>query len=326
MAGFLTTLFQGMRPSLNNSLFDPEFFEHISCNLCGTDEAQVLFEADAMRIPKTRKEFIAVYSSGSEHIFYERLVRCRICGLIYLSPRPRCNLITDGYFLAKDERYISQEKSREKTFRSSLKIIKRLCPTGKLLDIGAASGTFIKVASQAGFEASGIEPSGWMCDFAKKNYNVKILPVLLEDAKFPDNSFDIITMWDVLEHTPNPMNTLKEATRILKPGGLLFINYPRIDDLLAKIFGRKWWFLLSIHLFYFTPKTLSSYMEKLGFKKLLHKMHIQSLEYSYLVQRLNAYTPALANIAKLAYIIPGVRNLSIPYFASQYLLIARKKQ
>lgn len=312
----------------SDTLFNPVFFERISCNLCGSKDtdADILFDTDTQKIPKTKEDFINIYSSSSSEIFYERVLRCKKCGLIYLSPRPRPQLIINGYSSAEDERYISQEKGRQATFKGCLKTIQRLSNKGKLLDIGAASGTFVKMAASAGYEASGIEPSVWMCEFAKKHHNVTVLPGTLEDIKFSDSSFDIITMWDVLEHIPDPMNTLKEIKRILRPGGLLVINYPRIDDPLARIFGRSWWFLLSVHLFYFTPKTLSAYLEHLGFKKIFHKMHFQRLAYDYLVERLNAYSPGLAKIAKLPYLIPGFKNTLIPYFASQYLMISKKKK
>jgi ubiquinone/menaquinone biosynthesis C-methylase UbiE len=311
----------------NDKLFNPEFFEHIPCNLCGANDtdADMLFDADTQRIPKTKSDFIKIYSSSSSSIFYERMVRCRKCGLIYLSPRPKKEIIINSYSLSEDKQYISQEKGRQLTFKNCLKTIKRFCQEGSLLDIGAASGIFVKAAVDAGYKACGLEPSEWMCEFARKHYNVTLLPGEVENAKFKDNSFDIITMWDVLEHIPDPMNTLKEVKRILKPGGFLVINYPRIDDPLSRIFGRHWWFLLSIHLFYFTPKILTAYMEHLEFEKILHKMHFQILEYGYLVERLNVYSPLLAKIAKLAYLIPQSKNFSIPYFASQYLLISKKK-
>jgi len=309
-----------------DKLFNPEFFEHVPCNFCGTTDTDILFDADVKKIPKTKEDFINIYSSSSSEVFYERVLRCKKCGFIYLSPRPRRELIINGYSLAQDLRYVSQEKGRQITFKSCLKGIKRLCKEGRLLDIGAASGIFVKMASNAGYQAFGVEPSVWMCEYAKKHYNASVLPGTLEDAKFEDCSFDIITMWDVLEHVTDPMRTLKEVKRILKPGGLLVINYPRIDDPLARIFGKKWWFLLSIHLVYFTPKTLSAYLELLGFKKVLHKMHFQRLAYDYLVERLNVYSPILSKIAKFPYIIPGFKNILIPYFSSQYLMISRKRE
>ncbi|MBU1147869.1 MAG: class I SAM-dependent methyltransferase [Candidatus Omnitrophica bacterium] len=308
--------------------FNKEFFEYTPCNLCGNDaaNADVLYDAIQEKIPGTAEAFMRIYSSSSSEVFYERLVRCKQCGLIYISPRPRRELIINGYSSAQDRQYVSQERGRTVTFKNCLKIIKRLSDKGKLLDIGAASGIFVKVAKDAGYQACGVEPSLWMCKIAKERYGVSVFPGTLEAAGFKDDSFDIITMWDVLEHVPDPMKTLKDVKRVLKPGGLLIVNYPRIDDPLARIFGRKWWFLLSVHLFYFTPKTLLAYMEKLGFEKIVHRPHFQKLEYDYLVERLSVYSKFLAKIAKLPYIIPGFKKILIPYFASQYLMILRKKR
>ena len=311
---------------LINGLFDAEFFEYVPCNLCGAVDTDILYDADVQRIPKRRNDLISIYSSSSNRICYEQVLRCRKCGLIYLSPRPKRQIIIHSYSCAEDTKYISQEKERQLTFKRCLKTIKHLCSEGSLLDIGAACGIFVKTAVDAGYKAIGVEPSVWMCEFAKKQYNVTILPTVVEDAKFKDSSFDIVTMWDVLEHVPDPMCTLKEVKRILKPGGILVINYPRIDDPLAKIFGRHWWFLLSIHLFYFTHKTLSSYLEYVGFEPILHKMYIQTLAYGYLVERLKAYSPGLAKIAQVPYVIPEFRRLLIPYFASQYLMVAKRRK
>jgi len=310
-----------------NSLFDKIFFEAVPCNLCGNDYAgvDILYEADAEKIPKAAEGFKKIYSSSSSDVFYERLVRCKRCGLIYISPQPGRDLIINGYASAEDEQYVSQEKGRLLTFRNCLKTVRQLSPRGRLLDIGAASGIFVKIAKDAGYEAYGVEPSMWMSNFAKERYGITVFPGVVEDAKFDDNSFDVITMWDVLEHVPDPMGTLKEVKRILKPGGFLIVNYPCIDDPLAKIFGRKWWFLLSVHLFYFTPATLSAYMERLGFERKIHKPHFQRLSYDYLVGRLSVYSGFLANIAKIPYIIPGFKKILIPYFASQYLMISKKR-
>jgi hypothetical protein len=66
-------------------------------------------------------------------------------------------------------------------------------------------------------------------------------------------------------------------------------------------------------------------MEKLGFEKIAHKPHFQKLSYDYLVERLNVYSGFLAKVAKILYVIPGFKKILIPYFASQYLIVLRKK-
>ncbi|MCC6933047.1 MAG: class I SAM-dependent methyltransferase [Deltaproteobacteria bacterium] len=315
-----------MNDQLDNGQFRPEYFEHVHCNLCGApdSESTIVYPALTTAVPKNEEGLRSMYSSSSHAVIFEQVVRCNRCGLIYISPRPKTELVVGGYSEAEDEQYISQTAGRELTFTNGVKIIQRYCQSGKLLDIGAASGIFVNVAVKAGFDACGIEPAAWMCEQARKNYGVTMYNGILQQVQFLENSFDVITMWDVLEHVTDPMGVLKEIKRILKPGGILLINYPRIDDPVAKLFGRKWWFLLSIHLYYFTPLTLRGYAQRLGFEQVLHKMHIQRLSYGYLVERLKVYSKLLATLAKLLYIIPGWKNFQVPYFASQYLLILKK--
>jgi len=307
------------------SMFDAQLFECVNCNLCGAPykNADILYKAIECKIPKNIDEFKSIYSSSSKKIFYEQVLKCKECGLIYISPRPKSDLIVGGYTQAIDNDYVSQEKGRFVTFSQAVKQLKKLVPKGNLLDIGAASGIFVKVACDAGYNACGVEPSKWLSQYGREKYGVNIYQGIMEGAKFAENSFDIITMWDVLEHVPDPMSVLREAKRIIKPGGYLFINYPRIDDPLAKVFKRSWWFLLSVHLYYFTPKTLKAYLSKNGFEILSHSPHIQTLAYPYLVERLGEYSKLLAKIASVPLSVPGIKNMLIPYFASQYLIIAR---
>ncbi|MCU0665524.1 MAG: class I SAM-dependent methyltransferase [Candidatus Omnitrophica bacterium] len=312
---------------LENKHFSLDLYEDVPCDFCGSSslESEVIFASDPTKIPKAKDELLKIYSSASSQIFFEQAVRCKKCGLIYLSPRAKQELIVKSYSLAEDKQYVSQEKGRSQTFKNCLKAIQGLCRSGNLLDVGAASGIFVRVARDAGYDALGVEPSKWLCEFARKNYAVKMFCGVLEEAKLPDKSFDIVTLWDVLEHVASPGETLKEINRILKPGGLLVINYPRIDDFLARLSGRHWWFLLSVHLYYFTPKTLTAYLDKHGFKRISHKMHFQKLSYDYLASRLEVYSKPLAKIARFPYAFMPIKEMLLPYFASQYLMIARKK-
>ncbi|MFA5339547.1 MAG: class I SAM-dependent methyltransferase [Candidatus Omnitrophota bacterium] len=317
-----------MKKTTTPVYFDPEYFENVPCNLCGAGETEttVLYEAVAEKIPRRKEELITRYSSSGDEIIFERVVRCNRCGLIYISPRPKTEIIMQSYSAAEDERYVSQEKGRQVTFKRCINIVKEYKRSGRLLDIGAAGGIFVKAAVDAGFEAVGVEPARWLCDFAKNRYGVTVYPTDLGGAGFDDSSFDVVTMWDCLEHVPDPMETLRQVRRVLKPGGVVFVAYPRIDDIFARVFGRRWWFLLSIHLFYFTPKTLKNYFKKNDFCVLSHRPQFQFLEYNYLVERLKAYSGFLAGLAGFPARFLGLGRIRVPYFASQYLLIGRNRK
>ena len=129
---------------------------------------------------------------------------------------------------------------------------------------------------------------------------------------------------DVLEHTGDPQAVLRECNRILKPGGILAINVPDNNSWLHKIMGRRWFFYLSVHLYYFSRKTLRALLNKTGFSLLSRTPHFQLLELGYLLLRLNAYSKLLSRIGLVFVRVFGIEKALIPYWLGQSLFIARK--
>ena len=104
-----------------------------------------------------------------------------------------------------------------------------------MLDVGTANGSFLKVAKDAGWDVAGCEPNLWMTEWCRKNYGITVTAGTLFDGHYRDEEFDIITFWDVLEHTADPMKNLQECMRILRPGGLLVLNYPDIGAWISRL-------------------------------------------------------------------------------------------
>ena len=111
----------------------------------------------------------------------------------------------------------------------------------------------------------GCEPNKWLCEWGRKTYGLDIKPGTHFEQHYPDATFDVVTVWDVLEHAADPTAFLTECRRIMKPGGLLIVNYPDIDSWIAKRMGRRWPMLISVHLYFFTPKTLTDILRRTGF-------------------------------------------------------------
>lgn len=298
--------------------------EYISCNLCGGKDVRVVYPAryDLERVPDLALKF---KSSGDERLI-DRVVQCRACGLRYVSPRLNIKAIVKGYSEGTDETFISQARGREKTFARQLKFISKFVKKGKLLDIGAAGGSLAAVAQRAGWKVEGIEPNRWLCDWSKQHYGIALKPGILEDYTFPANTFDLITLMDVLEHTGDPKTVLRECNRILKPGGVIAINVPDGDSWLHRVMGRRWVFYLSVHLFYFNHKTMKSMLRSTGFKPLRSKPHFQLLEFGYLLFRLGAYSKFLSNVGLKVTRLVGMDKMLIPYWLGQTLFVARKVQ
>ncbi len=142
--------------------------------------------------------------------------------------------------------------------------------------------------------------------------------------KLSEASFDVVTLWDVLEHTPDPNAVLKECARVLKPAGLLVVNYPDIHSSIARLLGRRWVFLLSVHLYYFTSDTLKAMLGEVGFRQVARRTHWQTLELGYILFRMEAYLGGLARL--LGRLVKALRlsTLQIPYWMGQMLVIAEK--
>jgi len=298
--------------------------ENVVCNLCGEDDFEVVF-LPRYELAKPEEILSTFRSSGDEKLL-DQLVRCKRCGFQYLNPRLRSDVVIEGYSSGSDEAFVSQIAGRERTFAKSLKLIERYKPDrGLLLDIGTAGGSFMAVAKKVGWIVEGCEPSHWMCQWANHHYGLSIVPGTVFDMKLQPESFDVVSLWDVLEHTPDPKSTLKECYRVLKTGGILVVNFPDIHSLVARLMGRRWVFLLSVHLYYFTSQTLSKMLNDLGFRVIKIQRHWQTLELGYILFRMEAYLRPVARALGWLVKRVGLVHLQIPYWMGQMLVIAEKR-
>ncbi|MBC8506392.1 MAG: class I SAM-dependent methyltransferase [Anaerolineales bacterium] len=297
--------------------------EEVSCNLCGADDFDVVYSAQYENAQPD--EIMETFRSSGDEILVDQLVRCKICDLQYLSPRLKSDVILTGYSEGTDENFISQNPARERTFAKSLELIERLVPDkGCILDIGTAAGAFLGVAKSRGWEVAGSEPNRWMAEWGNEHYGIDIQPGTVFDMNLPDAHYDVVTLWDVLEHTPDPKAVLRECRRVLKPNGLLIVNYPDINSVIARLMGRKWVFLISVHLYFFTIQTIREMLNQTGFKMQRSKMHWQSLELGYIFFRMGPYISWLSKLGTKIATVLRVQHMQIPYWMGQTLVLARR--
>lgn len=301
--------------------------ENVRCNLCGANDYSIVYE----KIPdKEDVEITAKYSAAKGVLCTDQVVKCNKCGLVYINPRLEENSIINAVSDGDDESYISQREGRIETFKRGIELVEKHSLKGKILDVGCAAGFFLTAAKERGWEVYGVEPNTFLCEYGLKEFGLNVFNGTLKDAGFSDNYFDVITMWDVLEHTTNPLSELYEANRILKKGGLLVINFPNFSSIWAKIFRRKWWFFLSHHLYYFTPKTLKLMLEKAGFEVIAQSPHVQKLKLGYMIDMIDRLSkdPLSQSVYKISnYFInvTHIENLQVSYSLSQRNIISRKK-
>ena len=298
-------------------------YEYIPCNLCGADETDTIYEA---RFPEgASRDMVRTYAASGDELLVDRLVRCRACGLQYINPRPLATAIIEAYSEGDDPAYASQITARERTFANAVAQIERLLPgRGRLLDIGTAAGAFLAAARSRGWEVEGCEPNRWLAQFGARHYRIPIRIGELFDHSFTTQSFDVVTLWDVIEHTPDPTRVIRTARELIRPGGLVVVNYPDIGSWIARALGRRWPFLSSVHLYYFTRDTMKSLLEKHGFEVVEMQAHFPRLEVNYLLSRGAVINGVLANSSRAVARLLGLGNREVPYWIGQTFVAARR--
>ena len=299
--------------------------EHVSCALCGADDYDVVLAARAAPGKAKESDLVRKFRASGDELLVDQLVRCRRCGLQYVNPRLRGDLILDAYTEGDDPAYVTQLQARERTFAAALEEIERVSgPRGKLLDIGTAAGAFVAAAKQRGWAAEGCEPNRWLAGWGARHYGITIRQGSVFDQDYAPDSFDVVTLWDVIEHTLEPRRVLEHCRGLLKPGGLLVVNYPDIGSWIARVMGRRWLFLTSVHLYYFDRRTMRGLLQSTGFRVEIVRPHVQRLELDYILFRAAILSPLVSHMARGLARTAGAGRAQVPYWLGQTFMIARR--
>jgi SAM-dependent methyltransferase len=196
------------------------------CPQCG-HEARLAFRA------------IDLNHNISEDLF--PYYRCPNCGLVFLRPIPidLGRYYALGYYPIPTTREELAVKAQGELFK--LDMIRPFAAKGRLLEIGSSYGSFAYAASQAGYEVDVIEMSEQCCEFLRRTAGIHAV-----QSDDPANAmrnmgpYDVITMWHVIEHLPDPWSVIEIAAQRLLPGGILAIGAPNPQSLQFKVFGKSW--------------------------------------------------------------------------------------
>ena len=235
----------------------------IACSICGATEASRVYE-----LP-----------NGA-------LLRCVDCRTMR-----RENLVVEDAAseLYDDDAYLEAPyfealkigaSRRQEPYLVYDRVLKRLADqgiSGRLLDVGCSYGAFLELAAERGWRPSGIELSDKACAYARRERGLDVHHGTLEAACLPDEAFDAVTLWDVIEHLERPLETVREIYRILAPGGVLVlftINQRSlingVGDLVYRCTFGQWTRPLTLlydihHNFFFDAETIEAMLRRENF-------------------------------------------------------------
>lgn len=216
-----------------------------TCNCCGSESLSLLY-----KLPK------------------RDIIRCRNCNLIF-TDHGSINL-TDYYDNKYSEKILNDFRMdipHEAYAKRMLGKIEKLIKIGRILDIGSGSGHFLYAAARNNWQALGVEFSETSFKHSKEVLGLDVINADAENLELRNRSFDVITLWDVLEHMKDPTAILKKAHSLLNSDGLLCLETPNASSVYHIVLGRRWAsFEEYSHLYFFKLKSLKIILEKIGFK------------------------------------------------------------
>ncbi len=189
--------------------------------------------------------------------------------MLITHPQPSLDVLGKYY---ESEDYISHTDNKRSLFEKAYHLVKGIAlknklnlindlqaSKGKILDIGAGTGDFLSVAKENGWSTIGIEPSERAKDIAKN----KGVDFVDSTANLESHTFDVITMWHVLENVPDLDFQIKELKRLLKPSGSLIVAVPNFKSFDAQYYGEFWAaYDVPIHFWHFSKKAIQSLFQK----------------------------------------------------------------
>jgi 2-polyprenyl-3-methyl-5-hydroxy-6-metoxy-1,4-benzoquinol methylase len=296
--------------------FSEDKLETIVCNFCSEPQFRPLFTINGFQIAE-----------------------CVRCGLVYTNPRLRIEALKEVY----DQSYFQSDNSLVhgyvdyaaeaplilRTFRQRWHHLLRFHgrDKGRLLDLGCAFGYLLTIAQSDGWGVAGLDASLHAVNHAQTKLRLPVQHSDLAEIPFPDHSFDIITMWDVIEHLPDPLNVLRSCWDKLKPGGLFSIITPDSSSFSARWFGSKWveYQKPHEHLYFFSSRRLSQVLKSMGFTMESAGTAAKHVPLGFALERLESYRPTVFKALGAAIRKLKLANTSVkvnPF--DKMFLVARK--
>jgi SAM-dependent methyltransferase len=223
---------------------------------------------------------------------HDDIVRCIRCGALVSRPLRSTDELLAFYEATEDPLYLEEEDARRATFAKLLRWIEAYHVGGRrLVEVGSHAGLFLSVASAAGWNASGVEPSRWAVEEGRRRFDVDLELGAAERARWPEGSVDVVAMFEVLDHLADPAAVLSTLRPMLAPDGLLAGSVTDHHGLHGRLAGSRWPWFIHAHRTYFTPTTIGVVLHRAGFELVSWRSVPASVHLSYLAERARGLGP-----------------------------------
>lgn len=234
------------------------------------------------------------------------LVQCQNCGLVYVGNQPQAQelyaLYGETYFHNEESGevgysdYVADEPNIRKTAQRRIQHIERFVSPGRMLDVGCATGFFIDEAHKRSWQVAGLDVSLFATAYVREHFGHEVHSGSLLDVELPNGTYDLVTMYDVIEHVPDPKSYVQQVAQLLRSGGVFELATPDVGSLPARLTGKNWigYKLSEEHVYYFSIPTLRRLLDEAGFE-VVHIRHIgKHVTIRLFLDRLGFYAPWLS--------------------------------
>jgi SAM-dependent methyltransferase len=293
--------------------------ERVACDNCRYDDIKLLFIKNGFNI-----------------------VKCNNCGLVYtnprISPESAPDIYDENYFKSPDslitgyDNYVKERPTIEATFKKRMGFIFNNSPSlataksPRLLDIGCATGFLLNLFRELGWDVQGIELSAFALSYAVSELRLPVHHGSVGSVNLSEGVYDLITSWDVIEHSYTPKADLIKIHRLLRSGGYLAIITPNRDSWHARLLGHKWveYEKPEEHLYFFGKRTFSQILNEIGFEVVATTTAGKYVSVSFLLNRLKSYSKMFELIGGMLRGNVSIKVLYINPYDKMFLLAKKR--